>query len=110
MPRESSKKHTVPNPLSTLLSELNGLKLEMQLKKTAQLSEKVDIGLGWLIFYDKEGNAIYWHNGGTGGYSSDMSVSVKSQKGVVILSNVSVFVKETGQYRDLNFTLLSLIE
>ena len=61
-------------------------------------------------FYDKEGNAIYWHNGGTGGYSSDMSVSVESQKSVVILSNVSSHVKETGQYRDLNFALLSLIE
>jgi len=39
-----------------------------------------------------------------------MSVSVKSQKSIVILSNVSSNVKETGKYRDLNFTLLSLIE
>ena len=84
--------------------------LGMQMKKTAQFSEQVDIGLGWFIFYDKEGNAIYWHNGGTNGYTSDMSVSAKSQKSVVILSNVSAYVKETGQYRDLNFTLLSLIE
>ncbi len=84
--------------------------LDMQMKKTAKFSEQVDIGLGWFIFYDKEGNATYWHNGGTGGYSSDMSVSVNSQKSVVILSNVSSHVKETGQYRDLNFTLLSLIE
>ena len=95
----------------------NDSALEMQMKKTAQLAqessffgEKIDIGLGWLIFYDKEGNAIYWHNGGTGGYSSDMSVSVKNQKSVVILSNVSADVKETRQYQDLNFTLLSLIE
>ena len=84
--------------------------LSMQMKKTAKFSEQVDIGLGWFIFYDKERNAIYWHNGGTGGYSSDMSVSVESQKSVVILSNVFFHVKETGQYRDLNFTLLSLIE
>ena len=84
--------------------------LGMQMKKTAHYSEQVDVGLGWFIFYDKEGNAIYWHNGATGGYSSDMSVSVESQKSVVILSNVSSSVEETGQYRDLNFTLLSLIE
>ena len=88
----------------------NDIALEMQMKKTAQYSEKVDIGLGWLIFYDSEGNPIYWHNGGTGGYSSDMTVSVENQKSVVILSNVSAFVKETREYRNLNFTLLSLIE
>ena len=88
----------------------NDIALEMQMKKTAQYSEKVDIGLGWLIFYDGEGNPIYWHNGGTGGYSSDMTVSVENQKSVVILSNVSAFVKETREYRNLNFTLLSLIE
>jgi hypothetical protein len=80
------------------------------MKRTAQFNEQADIGLGWLIFYDKEGNKIYWHNGGTNGHTSDMSVSVKSQKSVVILSNVSAFVKETEQYRDLNFILLSLIE
>jgi len=84
--------------------------LKIQLKKTAKFSEKVDIGLGWLIFYDDEENPIYWHNGGTGGYSSDMTISVENQKSVVILSNVSAFVKETRQYRNLNFTLLSLIE
>ena len=83
-----------------------GTALEMQMKKTAQYSEKVDIGLGWLIFYDGEGNPIYWHNGGTGGYSSDMAVSVENQKSVIILSNVSAFVKETRQYQNLNFTLI----
>ena len=88
----------------------NDPSLGMQMKKTAQFNEQLDIGLGWFIFYDIEGNAIYWHNGGTGGYSSDMSVSVKSQKSVVILSNVSANVKETKQYQDLNFALLSLIE
>ena len=84
--------------------------LKIQLKKTAKFSEKVDIGLGWLIFYDDEENPIYWHNGGTGGYSSDMTISVENQKSVVILSNVSAFVKETRQYRNLNFTLLYWIQ
>lgn len=83
--------------------------LDLQRKKTGEYNEKIDMALGWLIF-NEEGETIYWHNGGTGGYSSDMSINVNAKKSIIILSNVSAFVNETNKYRSLNFTLLSKIE
>jgi len=80
--------------------------LQFQRGKTAKYNENIDIALGWLIFH--EGNEIiYWHNGGTGGYSSDMSININTKKSIIILTNVSAFVKEVNQYRSLNFFLLS---
>ncbi len=48
------------------------------------------IGLGWMI-RDVEGQDWYWHNGGTGGYSSFMQLDVQNRDAVIILSNVSAF-------------------
>ena len=81
----------------------------MQRERTAKYNENIDIALGWLIFNEGD-EIIYWHNGGTGGYSSDMSINVNAKKGIVILSNVSAFVKETQQFRSLNFLLLSKMD
>ena len=83
--------------------------LDLQRKKTGKYTEKIDMALGWLIF-NEQGETVYWHNGGTGGYTSDMSINVNAEKSVIILSNVSAFVEETRKYRSLNFSLLSDIE
>lgn len=47
------------------------------------------IGLAWHIITSKNGNDIYWHNGGTGGYSSSMAVNINDKTAVIILANVS---------------------
>ena len=80
--------------------------LQLQRERTAKYNENIDIALGWLIFNERD-EIIYWHNGGTGGYSSDMSINVNAKKSIIILSNVSAFVKEVKQFRSLNFSLLS---
>lgn len=45
-----------------------------------------EIAMAWII--DKDNNFI-WHNGGTDDYNSYMGFNVKTQTGVVILSNLS---------------------
>lgn len=55
---------------------------------TFEIDENMKIGLGWHILKSKNGNNLYWHNGGTGGYSSFLVVNVKNKSAVIILSNV----------------------
>ncbi|XJS11102.1 serine hydrolase domain-containing protein [Aerococcaceae bacterium WGS1372] len=43
--------------------------------------------LAYHWFYD-EGNQLYWHDGGTGGYTSYIGFNLDQQKAVVVLSNV----------------------
>ncbi|MBD2774680.1 serine hydrolase [Iningainema tapete] len=45
------------------------------------------LGLAWQIITLPEGQEIYCHNGGTGGYKSFIGFDKKHQTGVVILSN-----------------------
>ena len=56
---------------------------------TFDIAENMKIGLGWHILKSKNDNNLYWHNGGTGGYSSFLVVNVKNKSAVIILSNVS---------------------
>ena len=72
-------------------------------KSTFVINDKMKIGLGWHILPTKNGNEIYWHNGGTGGYSSSMSVDVNQKKSVIILANVAGINDKTDA---LNFELL----
>lgn len=54
-------------------------------------SPEYDIGLGWLIKRNHNGNGdIYFHNGQTGGFASFVGFNPSSNKGIVLLSNVSV--------------------
>jgi len=57
-------------------------------KKTFTVSPQLDIGLGWFIYKPKGDSSFYWHNGGTGGYSSSMAINVESRQSVIILTNV----------------------
>lgn len=56
---------------------------------TVSVSPTMQIGLGWHIITSKKGQTLYWHNGGTGGYSSSMAIDTANKTAVVILSNVS---------------------
>lgn len=62
--------------------------LELTRKQTFEINENFRIGLGWHILKSKNGNDLFWHNGGTGGYSSSMTIDLKNKRAVIILSNV----------------------
>lgn len=56
---------------------------------TFDIDEQLQIGLGWHILKSAKGTNLYWHNGGTGGYSSFLVFNIENKSAVVILSNVS---------------------
>jgi len=59
------------------------------------------LALGWIILdIDKKDECLYFHNGGTGGYSSTMLLNIKTQNAFIILSNISGFHKLKGQKVD----------
>ncbi|MCL5247759.1 beta-lactamase family protein [Cellulophaga sp. 20_2_10] len=84
--------------------------LELTKEKTFELNENMDIGLGWHILKNKSDNFWYWHNGGTGGYSSSMAIDVKTNNGIIILSNVSAFNPNMGNIDKLCFELMKTLE
>lgn len=63
--------------------------LELTRKPTFEINEGFKIGLGWHILKSKNGYDLYWHNGGTGGYSSSITIDIENKKAIIILSNVS---------------------
>jgi CubicO group peptidase (beta-lactamase class C family) len=65
------------------------LELALTRKPTFEVNENMTMGLGWHILRSKKNNDLYFHNGGTGGYSSFMTINVKNKSAVIILSNVS---------------------
>ncbi|MEE9437813.1 MAG: serine hydrolase domain-containing protein [Saprospiraceae bacterium] len=65
--------------------------LNKQLEATAIVNDNMKIGMAWHIIKQSNGANLYWHNGGTGGYTSSFMVDVKNKRGMIILSNVSAF-------------------
>ena len=63
-------------------------------------------GLGWHILQSEAGQKLFWHNGGTGGYSSSMTINTADQIAVIILSNVSAFHPASGNIDRLCFDLI----
>ncbi len=63
--------------------------LELTRIPTFKIKEGMGIGLAWHIITSKNGKELYWHNGGTGGYSSSMAVNIEDKTAVIILANVS---------------------
>lgn len=63
--------------------------LALTRKSTFDIDENMKIGLGWHLLKSNSGKDLVWHNGGTGGYSSSMTVNIQDKTAVIILSNVS---------------------
>ncbi|AOT10875.1 serine hydrolase domain-containing protein [Pseudoalteromonas luteoviolacea] len=66
------------------------------------------MGLGWYVIdsADKT-DQVYFHDGGTGGYSSAMILDIDNQLGYIILSNISGMHKLKGQkVTELAFELM----
>jgi len=76
-------------------------------KKTLELSDHMDIGLGWHIIKPQGGGKWLWHNGGTAGYTSSMTIDKQQQTAVLILSNVSAFHSEMSSIDELCWKLLT---
>jgi CubicO group peptidase (beta-lactamase class C family) len=91
------------------LAQFNPENLELAFTRqpTIQLNENSAIGLGWHIELSKNKNNLYWHNGGTGGYSSCMVLNVDKKQGVIVLSNV-YGINETID--ELSFELLQVMK
>ena len=67
------------------------IELGLTRKKTIEIREGREVGLGWHIFKNKNMDEIYAHNGGTGGYTSSINIDVINHNGVIVLSNVSAY-------------------
>ena len=77
---------------------------------TFKINEWRKIGLGWNITDIEEENVhVYYHNGGTGGYRSNITVSRKNKISVIILSNVSAYSEPADYIDSLGRDLMSLL-
>lgn len=71
------------------------LKPAMELSHTERHDKAgMGVGLGWHI--QKNGSAVHWHNGGTGGYRSFIGFDKEKGLGVVVLSNSTKSVDDIG--------------
>ncbi|MDJ0916506.1 MAG: serine hydrolase [Woeseiaceae bacterium] len=56
------------------------------LESLRQRASSAENSFGWITEKHNDGDTIYWHNGGTGGYASFLGLRPESGTGVVILS------------------------
>jgi len=94
---------------ATAQFDLKNTDLTLTRTPTFTVSEKMKIGLGWHILKTQSGKNLFWHNGGTAGYSSSMVVDTDNKTAVVILSNVSSFNPKMGNIDQLCFELMKEI-
>ena len=78
--------------------------------KTFKENESRDVGLGWFIINKKNGSKWYWHNGGTGGFSSSIAIDIEKKNGVIVLSNISSYHKNFINIDKLCFSLLTTMD
>ena len=103
---------TVEDLSQFAISQFDNSNKELKLtrKKTFEVNENMDIGLGWHILKSQSKNFWHWHNGGTGGYSSSMVIDENTKNGIIILSNISAFNPNMGNIDKLCFALMKTIE
>lgn len=73
---------------------------------TQQLQEVDRMALGWHTRSDSDGNMVYWHNGGTGGFASFLAVNPATSQGWLILAAST----EHGWLTELGFSRLAAQE
>ncbi|MDO5616929.1 MAG: serine hydrolase domain-containing protein [Cruoricaptor ignavus] len=76
---------------------------------TFEINENMSVGLGWHILNPQSKNSLFWHTGGTGGYSSSIFINPDKKTSAIVLSNVSAFHPETGNIENLCFELIHKI-
>lgn len=80
--------------------------MEMTREQKFIVSDDRRMGMGWHILKSKSGMDWYWHNGGTGGFSSSMIVDTETKTAVVILSNISTFNPSMNNIDALAFEMM----
>lgn len=78
--------------------EADAFGVHLAIVATQEPQEGQDMALAWQTRSDSEGNTVYWHNGGTGGYASFLAVNPAQSKGWLILASSSdyAWVTELG--------------
>ena len=84
--------------------------LELTRVKTWFDSQGLDLGLGWHVVKSKIGAEWYWHNGGTGGYTTSMAIDMNRQNGIIILTNISAFNENSKKIDELCFALMKTLK
>lgn len=87
----------------------NNKMLSITHKSTFKINDYFEVGLGWHLIKNKEGQELLWHNGGSSGYSSSMALNLEKNNGVIILSNVSAKNKHNKNIDQLCFGLNRII-
>lgn len=81
--------------------------LSLSRAKTVSVSKTMDVALGWHIIHTQNGHNWFWHNGGTGGYTTSMTVDTQHHKSVIILSNISSFHPNHANIDQLCWALMN---
>lgn len=63
-------------------------------------------GLGWLILQREGEHEYLFHNGGTGGYTSALVLNPTTNKGIIVLTNLSAFHPQRGRVDQIALQLL----
>ena len=84
--------------------------LAFQRKMTFSTGKGSGMALGWHILEPETGMVWHWHNGGTGGYRSQLVMDMQNRKAVIILSNVSASNPNAGNIDQLGFMLQETLE
>ena len=66
------------------------------------------LGLGWQVLSDPSGQAVHWHNGGTGGYRSFCGFVDGQDSGIVLLSNTGDAMRGDDALDRIGLDLLRL--
>ncbi len=61
--------------------------IEKLITQTISINSRVGVGLGWHILSEKELPPVYWHNGGTYGFSTFCAFTKDKRKGVIVVVN-----------------------
>ena len=88
----------------------NNRMLQLTTDKTFEVNSKMSIGLGWHLIKSDSSKNWLWHNGGTGGYSSSLTMNKETKKAVIVLSNVSALSPKMAFIDKLCFELLDTID
>ncbi len=102
---------TVEDLSKFAIAQFDSTNLELTLTrtKTFKETETRDVGLGWFIINRKNGDHWYWHNGGTGGYSSSMVIDVENKNGIILLTNLSSYHSQFENIDKLSFALMKTL-
>lgn len=83
--------------------------LALTRKATFKVSDEMSVGLGWHILKANSEDEFYWHNGGTGGFTSSLAFRTTNNTGVVILSNMTALSPKSRVIDPFCFELLDLV-